>query len=88
MLEDWWKLSKQELAQDEQAQAAKQVAYHSVLYGSTYGRQVMFDLTNLCYERMPASEATLARIDLLHQIKANCGVGPDEEMAAIEAESK
>ena len=88
MSEQWWKLDEAFLASNAEAQAAKQLAYYNTFYGSVYGREVLLDVTRLCFQLMPTAEATLARIRLLDQIKVNCGIGSEQEMAAIEAESK
>ena len=85
---DWWKLDEQRLAQDEEAQAAKLLAYYNTFYGSDQGRQVLFDLTNYCFADVGEPIEVLARIRLLAIIKANCGFNQDSQMAAIEAESK
>jgi len=86
MLQEWWKLSEAELAQDEQAQQAKAIAYHNVFYGSNDGRHIIFDLTNYCFIDKGSAEEVLARIRLLGLIKSNCGYNQDSQMAAIEAE--
>ncbi|MCK5605434.1 hypothetical protein KAR91_26315 [Candidatus Pacearchaeota archaeon] len=88
MSAEWWKLNKEQLAADAEAQDAKQIAYHNTFYGSAEAREVLFDLTNLCFEPQVVITDTLARINLLARIKLNCGFDEDSQMAAIEAESK
>lgn len=88
MSTEWWKLSKEQLADDAEAQAAKQVAYFNTFYGSDEGRQVAYDLTHICFTPQTEMAGTLGRIALLGEIKANCGFNEDSQMAAIEAEGK
>ncbi len=88
MAEQWWQLDEAFLASNAEAQAAKQLAYYQTFYGSRQGREVLLDVTRLCSQLMPTAEATMARVRLLDQIKVNCGIGSEQEMAAIEAESR
>lgn len=88
MTEEWWKLGEKELALDEAAQQAKQLAYYNTFYGTETSRQVMLDLQRLCYTRTANSDADLARIELFNIIRTNCGASIDSEKAAIDAEAK
>ena len=90
MATEWWKLSPDELAKDEEAREAKRLAYFRTFYGDDYGMEVLFDLTNECFSPLNHYDAveTVALIRLLGTIKENCGFNADSQMAAIEAESK
>ena len=88
MSDEWWKLSADELALDEEARKAKQHDYHSMFYGRPNGMAVLCDLTNECMLPQDEMAGTLGRIKLLATIKTNCGFTADSQMAAIEAEGK
>ncbi len=79
-------MNEQELAADEQALAAKQIAHYNTFYGSEHGRQVLYHLTNLCHQGKDDAEM-MARMRLLGLIKENCGYTNETQMAAIRAES-
>ncbi len=88
---EWWKVKTEDL-NEEQAEA-KRLAYYNTFFGSPEGRQVLLDLQRESYKlwpvgSAPSSDAVIARIDFLQEIRANCGANVESEMAAIEAEGK
>lgn len=85
--QQWWQLSEAAISDDPVAQEERRMAYAQAFYNTAAGREVLFDLTRICYSRRSTEAAMLACIELLHRIKANCGIGPEQEMAAIEAEA-
>ena len=88
MTDEWWQLNEKELSSNGEAQAAKQVAYFNTFFGSDEAMQVLLDLTAECSKRVGSSDYTQGRLDVLDLIRANCGVGPDAEMAGLKAIGK
>lgn len=87
MSNDWWALSEEELAEDGAAQTDKTLAYYNTFYSTIEGRQVLLDLQRRCYESNDPV-ASVALITLYNNIRADCGVGVQVEMAAINAEAR
>jgi hypothetical protein len=89
----WWEMTEEELAHDEEAQRARQLAYYNTFYGSNESRAVMLDIMRICYQiKDGCSEFTregacaiLAQIAIYQEIRARCGIC--DEKAVIDAEA-
>lgn len=88
MAKEWHQLTDEELAEHPEAREAKRQAYCASFYDTQEARQVLYDLTGICFRADENQVALLTRIRLLGAIKANCGYTNESQMAAIEAESK
>ena len=84
---NWWEISEQEIQQDADALQARSIAYFNTLYRNDDSRFVLLDIEKLCYERHSSAEATLACIELFHQLKGRAGLSITGEKAAIDAEA-
>lgn len=87
MVTEWWQLSEEQLAENAEAQVAKQVAYWNTFYGRDESREVLLDIQRRCYSHNGSSDAILALIELFNDIRANCGASLVSEKAAIDAEA-
>lgn len=84
---EWYELTEEELAEDEDAQLAKQLAHYNTFYATEHGREVLLGLQRECHA-MNDPVASVALISLYNRIRSNCGVNTFVEMRAIEAEAK
>jgi len=83
----WWELTDNEIAENEEALLAKQSAYYNTFFGTEEGQQVLLDLKAHCYEApQETAEAQLALIRLYYTIIVSCGGTIHSAKAAIEAE--
>ena len=85
---NWWELSENSLAADEEAQEARKADFFNTFYGTDSGKNVLLALCSECYKEDSTPGACLARIRLYNWIRAVAGVDVQAERAAIDAESK
>jgi len=85
---EWYELSPEEFAADEEAQKARQIAYYNTFYASEDGRAVLFDILKFVNCRYPDGQeyaiASLALIELYLYIRRCCGIRSEKDV--IDAE--
>lgn len=85
-MKQWWQMSADELAGDEDAQQARQVAYFNTFYGTDEGRQVLVDLKNVLYE-LASARRNVGFVEVYQMIRASAGANNDTEKAMVDAEA-
>ena len=85
-MSEWHEISERELAADEEARLAKQLAYYNVFYRTDDGRAVQADLRRRVYSSGDLEPvALLAAIELLEYIRESCGVKDMKKIVDAEA---
>lgn len=88
MEKQWFEMSAAGLAVDEEAQEAKRLAYAKTFYGDADGREVLFDIRNICYTDRGDRNAMLALIGFYENIRSSCGITEEKEKDVIDAEAE
>ena len=83
-IREWYELSPEELADNEEAQEAKQKAYAASFFRTDEGRAVLFDLYKFMNERYPDGQefavANVAFNELYMYIKASSGIKSEKDI--------
>lgn len=86
-MSNWWELSEEEIAEDSEARTERAADYFNSFYAEDGSKHVLMDIEKICYKRKADSEATLATIELFHQLKKRAGITITGEMSALSAEA-
>ena len=84
---NWWKASEEDIAASQELQQERAASYFNTFYGSDERRLVLLDIGKMCYTRRGSAEASIALIELFHQLKARAGLTQEGEKAAVDAEA-
>ena len=87
MSKQWWELAEDEIAEDREAQRARQHAYASIFYSTTDGNHVLLDIKHCCQSNDVGYEGRVVLLRLYNTIRKRAGASVYSELAMIEAEA-
>jgi len=84
---NWYDMTEKELAEDEEASIARQLAYANTFFGTEESRLVLADMRRYIYQNSVGLEplAILALVDFYERIRNISGLTDNREVIKAEA---